>query len=101
MTLLVSILIRLLFIKFQLLKIKIFIVLLCSVICRLSSIYIIHLWHYRILLDDQYLTVHGLKTIIIDLVQIEAIEERMVNGFSHINLYLKRQNSPKSDFMNI
>ena len=66
-----------------------------AIICFLSYFYIIRLWRYRILLDDQHLTVRGLKTIIIDLTKIDAIDERMVNGFSHINLYLKRQNSPK------
>lgn len=83
MALLVSILIRLLFIKFQPLKIKIFIVLLCSVICRLSSVYIIHLWRYRILLDEQHLTVRGLKTIIIDLAQYDELRRYFLVNYSY------------------
>jgi len=56
-----------------------FISLLSMIICLL----------YKIVLDDQHLTIYGLKTIIIDLAQIEEIDKRRVNGFSHINFYLK------------
>lgn len=90
-----SVLTTLLLIQFPTPNIQIFIIALCAVICVFSFLYVLRLWHYRIELEENSLIIHGFKTTVIPLSQIEKINERTVNGFMHINLYLKGRDRPQ------